>query len=340
MARVLALLRSMGRFALALSTVVAFVAGCADQSPSVGALSIAPDVSAAPGSTAPPPSPAAPPTATSSQLPDLVVGGDRPVTVRIPAGYDPNQPAPLLILLHGFTGSGKDVDRYFNLGPSADARGFVYAYPDGSFDTDGNRFWNATDACCNFNGADVDDVAYLTDVIDEIESKLSIDPKRIALVGHSNGGFMSYRMACERADRVAAIVSLAGATFADATDCAPIEPVSVVQIHGRYDDTILYEGGTIDVPYPGAEATAQTWASYDGCAATPATLPEKVDVDADQSDEDDPADPAESTVMEWSGCESGADVQLWTIPFGSHVPPLSEALPDAVLDFLVDHPKP
>ena len=156
---------------------------------------------------------------------ELVVGGDRPVTVHVPASYDASRPAPLLILLHGYTLSGQEIDAYFDLAPAAEARGFVYAFPDGTIDSDGNRFWNATDACCNFDGAAVDDVAYLTDLIAEIQAELAIDPKRIALVGHSNGGFMSYRMACERANLVAAIVSLAGASFAEAADCAPSEPV-------------------------------------------------------------------------------------------------------------------
>ena len=150
-------------------------------------------------------------------------------------------------------------------------------------DSDGNRFWNATDACCNFDRAAVDDVAYLTDVIAEIQAELAIDPKRIALVGHSNGGFMSYRMACEQADLVSAIVSLAGATFADPADCAPSEPVSVVQIHGTADDVILYEGGgpftDATGPYPGAETTAEIWATYDGCGETSSPLSAKVDVD-------------------------------------------------------------
>ncbi len=95
--------------------------------------------------------------------------------------------------------------------------GFVYATPDGTIDGDGNRFWNATDACCNFDRRTVDDVAYLSSVIADIQGQLAIDPKRIAVVGHSNGGFMSYRMACERSDLVGAVVSLAGATFADSS---------------------------------------------------------------------------------------------------------------------------
>ncbi len=259
----------------------------------------------------------------------------------MPASYDAGRPAPLLLLLHGYSSSAEEVDAYFNLAAAADQAGFVYATPEGTTDSNGNRFWNATDACCNFDRASVDDVAYLSGVIADIQGKLAIDPKRIAVVGHSNGGFMSHRMACERSDLVAAIVSLAGETFADPADCKPSEPVSVAQVQGTADDTIQFAGGgpltDVTGPYPGAETTAAMWATYDACGAQASTLGTKIDVDADLAAG---GDPAETAVQEWSGCDSGATVQLWTIPNGSHVPALTPAFADAVVQFLVDHPKP
>ena len=314
---------------LVFTTVVCLIAGaCAGAaSPAVA--------SRAPAS----PSPATPAEVASPSA-ELVVGGDRPVTVHVPTSYDESRPAPLLIILHGYGGNGNETAAYFNLAPAADARGYVYAFPDGTIDSSGSPSWNATDACCNFDEADVDDVGYLTDVIADIQAELAIDPKRIAVVGHSNGGFMSYRLACDRAELVAAVVSLAGATFADPADCVPSEPVSVAQIHGTADDVIRYEGGPLAAdhgPYPGAETTAETWATYDGCDETSSPLGAKVDVDTYLSDGDDPA---ETSVAEWSGCKSGATVQLWTIPDGSHVPAISPTFADSVMDFLVDHPKP
>jgi polyhydroxybutyrate depolymerase len=143
---------------------------------------------------------------------------------------------------------------------------------------------------------------------------------------------------CEEAGRIAAIVSVAGATFADRSDCAPTEPVSVIQVHGTADDTIRYEGDEINgAAYPGAMTTAQAWAAYDGCGATSTPLSTRVDVDATLTDG---GDPAEASVVEWSGCASATSVQLWTIPGGSHVPTISPAFADAVMDFLVQHPKP
>ena len=269
------------------------------------------------------------------------MGGDRPVTVHVPASYDPNKPAPLLILLHGYTGSGAGIEQYFHVADAAERLGYVYAAPDGTVDAEGHPFWNATDACCNFHGSTVDDVAYLSSVISKIQGKLAIDPKRIAVAGHSNGGFMSYRMACERADLVSAVVSLAGETFADPADCRPSAPVSVAQVQGTADDVILYAGGgpltDASKAYPGAEATAGTWASYDGCDTAASTLDEKLDLDAGVATGSDQAD---TTVQQWSGCDAGAAVELWTILRADHGPALTPAFTDAFMQFLADHPKP
>ena len=137
-------LRHSRRLALACATLVTLIAwACAGPaSPSPERPSVAPQ-SVAPSSTAP--------SASASAPAELVVGGDRPVTVQVPASYDASRPAPLLIVLHGYTGSGQEIDDYFGVASVAEARGFVYASPDGTIDTDGNRFWNATDACCNFD---------------------------------------------------------------------------------------------------------------------------------------------------------------------------------------------
>ena len=260
------------------------------------------------------------------------------MTVRVPPSSDKGHPAPLLIVLHGYTGSGSGQEAYFGVQHEAERRGFVTAYPDGTVDSRGNRFWNATDACCNFDRSNIDDVGYIDGVITAIEGAVTVDPQRIYVVGHSNGGFMSYRLACTRADRIAAIVSLAGATFATSADCRPTNPVAVLQIHGTADDTIAFTGGSIEGnAYPGAEETVATWARYDGCADAASSVAQRVDVDAGLNDA---GQPAETTVKRWSGCKPGGAVELWTIPGGSHVPTISNAFGAAVFDFLEAHPKP
>lgn len=274
---------------------------------------------------------------------DVIVGGDRPVTVRVPPSYADDRPAPLLIVLHGYGSSGREHDDYFGLRDMAAANGYLYASPDGTRSDDGDRFWNATDACCDFDGTGVDDVGYLISVIDEIDAKLNVDPQRIALIGHSNGAFMSYAVACAHADRIAGLISLAGATFATAADCAPSEPVAVVQLHGTADDVVEFDGGAVEGigsrrmgSYPGAEATAEAWATYDGCEPEAATLDERIDVDADVTV--DGAE-AETTVSRWSGCGSGGAAELWTIPGGGHAPDLTDAFAAAVFEFFDAHPK-
>ena len=272
-----------------------------------------------------------------------MVGGGRPVTVHVPASYTAGHPAPLLIVLHGYGGSGGSQNAYFHLGDAAARRDMIIAYPDGTKDHSGSRFWNATDACCNFDGSSVDDSGYLLSVVSAIKAHVAVDPRRIYFMGHSNGGFMSYRMACDHADVIAAIVSLAGATFTHPGDCHPSAPVSILEIHGMADNTIDYNGGSITGPaagtsvsYPGAQETVQTWAQYDGCHPVGSTSSKRVDVDADSGTA---AEPAEALVETWAGCRNAAAVELWTMPGSGHGPTISKAFAGATLDFLLAHPK-
>jgi polyhydroxybutyrate depolymerase len=284
---------------------------------------------------------AAPTSPSAAAHAPLVVGGDRPVTVHVPASYQASRPAPLLLVLHGYTGSGDDTAAYFGIAAPAEREGYVFAAPDGTIDKDGNRFWNATDACCNFDQSEVDDVAYLSGVIEAIQTKLAIDPRRIAIAGHSNGAFMAYRMACARADLVSAIVSLAGATYADPADCTPTAPVSIAQVHGTADSTVRFAGGgpfsDVTGPHPGAEATVKSWATYDACRGMSTPLNEKLDVDQYL---EDGTDPAETSVEAWTDCDAGSEVQLWTIPEGGHVPALTPSFGESVIRFVAGHPKP
>jgi polyhydroxybutyrate depolymerase len=283
-------------------------------------------------------------SASTAASREFVVGGDRPVTVQVPASYDEGRPAPLLIVLHGYGSTGPDHDGYFHLDDAIERRGMISAYPDGTKDDTGSQFWNGTDACCDIQRSGVDDSKYLVGVIAAIKAQVAVDPKRVYVIGHSNGAFMSYRVACDHADVVAAIVSLAGATYADDADCHPTAAVSVLEIHGTADDAVAFGGGSVSLPgstkplhaYPGAKQTVKTWATYDGCNPTAKRSPRHVDVDADLPYA---GAPAEATIDTWAGCRNGAAVELWTMPDGVHVPTISNAFPGAVLDFLLAHPK-
>lgn len=275
------------------------------------------------------------PPITQSTVPPTVPAS-RPVDIHVPPGYDPATPAPLLVMLHGYGASGAIEEAYLGLTATTDARGMLYVYPDGTENPVGKRFWNATDACCAPEGSTVDDSAYISAVIARAKADYNVDPRRVFIVGHSNGGFMAYRMACDHADDVAAIVSIEAATFADPAECRPSQAVAALEVHGTADDTILYGGGATSAggaPYPGAVATAEAWARLDGCATTP----------------DDPApspraivnDLAPATVASYSsGCAPGGHAELWTQPGGVHIPPWNPTFREQIIDFLLAHPMP
>ena len=258
---------------------------------------------------------------------------DRPYEVKVPAGYDGRHAVPLVVLLHGYTSNGATQARYFGLGAEADKAGFLLAYPDGTRDRFGNRFWNATDACCDFFHTGVDDVAYLDAVIDEISARYPVDPARIFLVGHSNGAFMAHRYACDRASRVAAIVTLAGMTWEDQARCPAGSPLSVLHVHGRNDSTIAYNGGaTPEGTYPGAVETVGDWAKKVGCTGALAPTGRRFDLDRTV--------PGDETVEESTGgCPAGVDVALWTMEGAGHVPAFTDNWAGAIWAFMAAHPK-
>src|SRR5581483_6000699 len=103
-----------------------------------------------------------------------------------------------------------------------------------------------------------------------VASRYTIDPRRVYAAGASNGGYMAHRVACDAADRVAAVVSVDGANWKDPARCRPSEPVAVLEVHADTDEVVRYEGkeftidGTLHV-LPSAHATVATWAARDGC---------------------------------------------------------------------------
>ncbi|MEY4895647.1 MAG: hypothetical protein RI890_446, partial [Actinomycetota bacterium] len=255
----------------------------------------------------------------------------RPYSEYVPSSYSSKSPAPLVVLLHGYGSTGKQQETYMNFTAVAEQRGFILAYPDGTVDATGKQFWNATEVCCNFF-MDVDDDAYLISMLDDMESKYSIDRKRIYFVGHSNGGFMSYRMACKHSDRIAAIASLAGATFLNSSDCAAKDPVSVLQVHGTSDTTILYDGGAIlGKQYPSASASVVQWATLDRCSNNAVPRADKLDLVTTIAG-------SETSITSWNNCRNGTEVELWTLDQGAHVPALSNTFASKIYDFLASHP--
>ena len=271
----------------------------------------------------------------------------RPYSLKVPTGYVRSRATPLVISLHGYAVSGVAQEDYFHFGAISDEQTFLYAYPDGTLDPTNRRFWNADDACCNFFASAVDDVAYLNAMIDDISTEYNVDEKRIFVVGHSNGAFMSHRLACEASDRIAAIASLAGAVWNDASKCNPSTHVSVLNVHGDADMVVNYSGGEVPLgliapgdppqtqpPYPSEAETMSTWAAKNGCTGN--LTPNGLTLDLDTI-----LPGAETSESAYAGCPSGIDVELWTIHGGSHVPSLaSPTWAESIYTFLKAHPKP
>ena len=163
------------------------------------------------------------------------------VPLYLPSEIEPGERLPLIVSLHGFTGNGTEHENYFRLRNQVDDRRFMLCVPQGTRNSDGARFWNATDFCCDYEFQRPDDSGFIRGLIEQIADQKPVDLGSIHVTGHSNGGFMAYRFACDHADLVSSVASLAGATYYNTSNCVPSEPVHVLQIHGTQDDTIEYE---------------------------------------------------------------------------------------------------
>lgn len=278
------------------------------------------------------PGPVSPPSATTTttvSTTTTVEVGRRSVRLYVPASRPTGAGAALVMVLHGYTGDAAEAVDFFGLRPLADLRGFLIAAPQGTADSEGHTFWNASDACCNFEGSAVDDSDFLSRVIANVVSTQAIDPARVYVVGHSNGGFMAHRLACEHADQVAAIASLAGALDTD-FECKPAKPVSVLQVHGKADATVRYDGGEIaGRPYTSAARTVAWWRRANGCRAE-GRSGARLDADAKVVGDD-------LSPTTWTDCRDDTEVALWSIADGSHAPGLTPAFTAALFDWFELH---
>lgn len=267
--------------------------------------------------------------------PPLSIGGERPAQVQIPGNYDVNTRYPLVVVLHGFGANGFLESLYLGLNQQVDNKQYVLVTPDGLRNAEGSRFWNATPACCASTEEEraVDDVAYIRGLIEEAAATYSIDTRRVGLYGHSNGGFMALRLACEASDLVTTVISLAGSTWENADACSPATyPVSVMVLHGTQDETIPYNGRP--GIYPGAEETAERFAILGGCDPEASTRLSDVDMDGSISG-------AETGRLRYENCLRRPTVELWTINDGPHIPvPWTEEGIDLYANWLIEHPRP
>lgn len=234
--------------------------------------------------------------------PDELASATRPAGVVLPGEYDISQTYPLVISLHGFTANATVQDVIFGLGVRAEETGFILVKPEGTTDSQGRQFWNANSECCDFEDSGVDDVAYITGLIEEAKTLYPVS--HVAIVGHSNGGYMSYRMACERGDLIDRIAPLAGTVSPIASECPADEFVSVLHMHGTADTSVDYE---TTANHLGARDSIAFWSELGGCTGP---------TDEGTRDHLGNPDGAETDVERWS-CPDGV-LELWTSNEGDH----------------------
>lgn len=226
---------------------------------------------------------------------------------------------PLLVFLHGLGGSGAGLVQALELGAQAEARGFAFIAPDGHLDYSGRRFWNASGSCCNFDRLEIDHVGQVRDLLNAAIQHPAVDPRRVYLIGYSNGGFMAYRAACELGGLLRGVVSIAGAAPSEPGACRPHRPLSVIHIHGDRDPIVSFSGGHLFADtrrprHPSAQESVKPWAALDGCSTSPVAGPH-LDLDPRIAG-------GETEVWRFPECKSRR-VELWRIRGGDHASGLS-----------------
>jgi poly(3-hydroxybutyrate) depolymerase len=256
----------------------------------------------------------------------IIIGAERPAELFLPLANKSDESSGILINLHGYSGSSISQTSYTFLKESALSAGLAYVAPDGMKDGVGNRFWNASNACCDFAKNGVNDVKYIDSLIDEMAKVFELDKKRIYLFGHSNGHFMSYQYLCTSKNQVAAIAGLAGSMDIDPAQCAG-KSANVLHIHGDADATISYVGGALFAQsYPSVDEVVKRWSNNNQCSAN---TENKLDVIAAMS--------GEETSSFTFDCSKGS-LELWKINGGVHVPKLDSGFAEKVVSWLILKP--
>jgi len=249
-------------------------------------------------------------------------GRQRSYLVHRPAVAAPASGYPLVLMLHGGLGSGSQAERAYAWDELADREGFVVVYPNGI-----ERTWNAGTCCGTAARTDVDDVAFLTQVVAEMSKSVPIDPTRRFVTGMSNGAMMAYRLACQTT-LFAAIAPVAGTQL---VDCAAASPTSVLHVHGAADPAVRLDGrpgsGVAQVSGPPLAEVLDGWRRRDHCPAFDTTTRAGV-----------------TTAI--ASCPEARTVEWIVIAGGGHEWPGSAKSPDGldatalIWAFFVDHPRP
>lgn len=245
----------------------------------------------------------------------LTVGSrTRSYLVHVPPGYDGHEPFPVVLAFHGGGSNGLMMSRFCGLNDKADAAGFVVVYPEGTGPNENAQSWNGGNCCGYAMIEQVEEVDFVRTLLADLAGIAAVDQRRIYATGMSNGAVLSYRLASELSDRIAAIAPVAGPMGTDS--CRPMRPVPVLHMHGTVDLFAPYAGGIgprsqSRVDFYSVDHSLQCWIRANGCAPEPQVteLPQRV------------ADGTHVLRKVWGPGRGGAEVVLYLIEGGGHTWP-------------------
>ncbi len=198
--------------------------------------------------------------------------------IHIPPQYKSSTAASLIVALHGGGGnmSIQAIDDHYKLISKSNKEGFIVAFPNGFSRFKSGKFatWNAGRCCALARDEKVNDVAFINEMVEKITQQINIDKSKIFAIGMSNGGMMSYRLACDSTKTFKAIASVTGTD--NTIDCKPTKPISVLHIHAKDDPNVLFNGGQGEGSFQDKEkvtdftsvpATIEKWVKLTGCPA-------------------------------------------------------------------------
>lgn len=246
-----------------------------------------------------------------SALHELRVG-EQPRNYRLFVPATGAAPLPLMIVLHGGLGNAEQAEKSTGMSLVAASQGFMVAYPNGTGTRllPNRRTWNAGNCCGPAQREGVDDVGYISAMLEDIARRAPLDPSRVYVTGMSNGAMLAYRLACELPQSIAAIVPVAGTLALD--DCAATSDIALLHIHGSADSHVPYQGGIGEnalagVAHRSVPETLQMFASARRCSGE--TI--------------ESALPDGSRLSVWN-CPGKAPLHLRLVPGGEHVWPGGE----------------
>ncbi len=235
----------------------------------------------------------------------------REYRIYIPSSYSSSVAAPLILNLHGYGSDMYEQEVYGDFRAVADTAGFIVVHPNGTFDTSLKRYWNA------YGMSTVDDLGFLSTLIDTVKNAYNIDHNRVYSAGLSNGAIMSYYLACELSGKIAAIASVAGSmTTAMNNGCSANHPTPVMEIHGTADAIVPYNGSSV---FMHTDSIVKFWRNYNNCSNTPVVT---------NVPNTNTSDGCTATRYDYISGSGGSKVALYKITGGGHSWPGAPVLID------------